>query len=399
MVGFKSVATLFLAALPFGSAKPVASPAGTTYIVALKDGIATSQVASHIQWVNDIHARSLGRRDLNLAGLDKKYDFAGFQGYAGAFDAATIEQIRQNPEVAYVEADQVYSLFDLTTQSGATHGLGTISHRQSGSQDYVYDSSAGQGSYGYVVDSGVNVDHVEFEGRATKGYNAAGGADEDTIGHGTHVSGTIASKSYGVAKKANIISVKVFKGRTSSTSIILDGFQWAVKDIISKNRKSRAVINMSLGGPVSQAFDDAVEKAYQSGVLSVVAAGNENQDCSNVSPARAPNAITVAAVNADWERWLWNSQQGSNYGAPVDIHGPGQDVLSTWIGSNTATNTITGTSMATPHVVGLALYLAVLENLTTPAAITARIKELGTPDAVIGNIDGTVNLLSYNGNQ
>lgn len=155
---------------------------------------------------------------------------------------------------------------------------------------------------------------------------------------------------------------------------------------------------MSLGGPVSQAFDSAVENAYRSGVLSIVAAGNENQDSSNVSPARAPNAITVAAVNSNWNRWYWNSRQGSNYGAPVDIYAPGEDVLSTWIGSNTATNTITGTSMATPHIAGLAIYLAVLENLNTPAAVTARIKALGTKNKVIGNKANTVNLLSYNGN-
>lgn len=290
-------------------------------------------------------------------------------------------------------------MYGLTTQSNVPHGLATISHRQPGSSQYIYDTSAGEGSFAYVVDSGVNINHVEFEGRASRGYNAAGGDDTDSLGHGTHVSGTIASKSYGVAKKAKIISVKVFVGRTADTSIILDGYQWAVKDIVAKNRQSRSVINMSLGGPVSQAFDSAVASAYQQGVLSVVAAGNENQDSANVSPARSPNAITVAAVNSQWNRWVWNSQQGSNYGRPVDIYAPGEDVLSTWIGSNTATNTITGTSMATPHIAGLALYLAVLENLNTPAAVTNRLKQLGTVNKVVGNPANTVNLLSYNGNQ
>ncbi|KAJ6785330.1 hypothetical protein PWT90_02597 [Aphanocladium album] len=394
MVGFKSFASLFLAAV--GAAAPTASSG--KYIVTLKEGTAASAVQSHIQWVEGVHARSIGRRDQNLAGLEKTYEIGNFNGYAGNFDAATIEEIRNNPEVAYVEPDQKWTLFDLTTQSGVPHGLATISHRSSGSSSYVYDDSAGEGAYAYVVDSGVNIDHVEFEGRASRGYNAAGGQDVDSLGHGTHVSGTIASRAYGVAKKAKIISVKVFEGRTADTSVILDGYQWAVKDIVNKGRQSRAVINMSLGGPVSQAFDSAVENAYRSGVLSVVAAGNENQDCSNVSPARAANAITVAAVNSNWNRWYWNSRQGSNYGAPVDIYGPGEDVLSTWIGSNTATNTITGTSMATPHIAGLAIYLAVLENLNTPSEITARIKQLGTKNKVIGNKSNTVNLLSYNGN-
>ncbi len=302
-------------------------------------------------------------------------------------------------QVEEVELDQEWTLYALTTQSNVPHGLATISHRQSGSNSYVYDSSAGQGAYAYVVDSGVNIDHVEFEGRATRGYNAAGGQDVDTLGHGTHVSGTIASKTYGVSKKANIVSVKVFSGRTADTSVILDGYNWAVNDIVSKRRQTRSVINLSLGGPPSTAFDRAVASAYQQGVLSVVAAGNENQDSNNVSPARAAQAITVAAVNSSWQRWVWNAQQGSNYGTPVDIYAPGEDVLSTWIGSTTATNTITGTSMASPHIAGLAIYLAVLENLNTPAAVTNRIKALGTKDKVIGNVGSTVNLLSYNGNQ
>ncbi|KAM3544828.1 Alkaline protease 1 [Beauveria bassiana] len=395
MVGFKSFAALFLAAL--GAAAP--APSGGKYIVTLKDGVTAGKVASHLQWVNDVHARSLGRRDLNLNGVEKTYEIGSFNGYAGNFDAATIEEIRNNPEVEEIELDQEWTLYALTTQSDVPHGLSTISHRQSGASNYIYDSTAGQGAYAYVVDSGVNIDHVEFEGRATRGYNAAGGEDVDTIGHGTHVSGTIASKSYGVAKKASIVSVKVFSGPTADTSVILDGYNWAVNDIVSKRRQSRSVINLSLGGGASTAFDRAVASAYQQGVLSVVAAGNENQDANNVSPARAPQAITVAAVNSEWSRWIWNTRQGSNYGTPVDIYAPGEDVLSTWIGSNTATNTITGTSMATPHIAGLAIYLAVLENLSTPAAVTNRIKQLGTKDKVVGNVGNTVNLLSYNGNQ
>ncbi|EGX91264.1 alkaline serine protease Alp1 [Cordyceps militaris CM01] len=395
MVGFKSFAALFLAAL--GTAAP--APSGGKYIVTLKDGATASKVESHLQWVNDVHARSVGRRDLNLNGVEKTYGIGSFNGYAGNFDAATIEEIKNSPEVAAVELDQKWTLYALTTQSNVPHGLATISHRQSGASNYIYDSTAGQGAYAYVVDSGVNIGHVEFEGRATRGYNAAGGEDVDTLGHGTHVSGTIASKSYGVAKKASIVSVKVFSGRTADTSVILDGYNWAVNDIVAKRRQTRSVINLSLGGPASTAFDSAVASAYNQGVLTVVAAGNENQDSRNVSPARAPQAITVAAVGATWARWVWNAQQGSNYGTPVDIYAPGEDVLSTWIGSTTATNTITGTSMASPHIAGLAIYLAVLENLNTPAAVTNRIKALGTANKVTGNVGSTVNLLSYNGNQ
>lgn len=134
-----------------------------------------------------------------------------------------------------------------TTQTGATWGLGSISSRQPGSTTYRYDDSAGEGSYAYVVDSGININHNEFEGRAEQGYNAAGGEFDDTFGHGTHVAGTIGGKTYGVAKKATLVDVKVFIGRQSTTSIILDGYQWAVEDIVAKGRASRSVINMSLG--------------------------------------------------------------------------------------------------------------------------------------------------------
>lgn len=399
MVNFKNLASALLAALPLGLAAP--APANNNgYIITLKKDIAATGVESHIEWVNHVHARSLGRRDLNLAGVEKTYNVGNFHGYAGAFDAATIAEIRNNPDVATVEVDGVVTMFGLTTQSGATHGLGTISHRASGSTDYIYDTSAGEGTYSYVVDSGIRITHQEFGGRATNGYNAYGGAFTDENGHGTHVAGTIGSNTYGVAKKTNIIAVKVFgSGSTTSNSIILDGLQWAINDIVAKGRQSRAVINMSLGGSASTATDNMVKSAFDSGVLCVVAAGNENQNAGNVSPARSPYALTVAAVNAQWKRWYWNSRQASNYGAVVDIQAPGEEVLSLGIASNTATISFTGTSMASPHVAGLAVYLMALENLTTPTATKNRILALGTKNKVVNNISGTVNLLSYNGNQ
>jgi subtilisin family serine protease len=151
--------------------------------------------------------------------------------------------------IVYLDYEESSELSDraLTTQSGAPWGLGAISHKSAGSTSYVYDTTAGSGSYGYVVDSGINVAHTDFGGRATLGYNAAGGAHTDTLGHGTHVAGTIGGTKYGVSKKANLISVKVFSGNSAATSVILDGFNWAVNDITSKNRAGKSVINMSLG--------------------------------------------------------------------------------------------------------------------------------------------------------
>ncbi|KAB8250858.1 subtilisin-like protein [Aspergillus flavus] len=364
------------------------------YIVTFKPGIDEAKIQEHTTWATNIHQRSLERRgatggDLPV-GIERNYKINKFAAYAGSFDDATIEEIRKNEDVAYVEEDQIYYLDGLTTQKSAPWGLGSISHKGQQSTDYIYDTSAGEGTYAYVVDSGVNVDHEEFEGRASKAYNAAGGQHVDSIGHGTHVSGTIAGKTYGIAKKASILSVKVFQGESSSTSVILDGFNWAANDIVSKKRTSKAAINMSLGGGYSKAFNDAVENAFEQGVLSVVAAGNENSDAGQTSPASAPDAITVAAIQKSNNRASF-----SNFGKVVDVFAPGQDILSAWIGSSSATNTISGTSMATPHIVGLSLYLAALENLDGPAAVTKRIKELATKD-VVKDVKGSPNLLAYN---
>lgn len=150
---------------------------------------------------------------------------------------------------------------------------------------------------------------------------------------------------------------------------------------------------MSLGGPISSAFNSAVNAAYTSGVLSIVAAGNEAQNSANVSPASAANAFTVGATTRSDSLASY-----SNYGSVVDILAPGSSVTSAWIGSTSATNTISGTSMAAPHVAGLALYLKALEGVTTPAATSARIKALGSSGLISGLPSSTVNLLAYNGN-
>ncbi|KAF7118171.1 hypothetical protein CNMCM5793_007572 [Aspergillus hiratsukae] len=366
------------------------------YIVTFKPGTDAAAIESHTLWATDLHKRNLERRDATHsdtpAGIEKNYKIKDFAAYAGSFDDATIEEIRKSADVANVEEDQIWYIDALTTQSGAPWGLGSISHRGQYSTNYIYDTSAGAGTYAYVVDTGINVNHVQFGGRASLAYNAAGGQHVDSVGHGTHVAGTIGGSTYGVAKRTNLLSVKVFQGESSSTSIILDGFNWAVNDIVNKGRTRKSAINMSLGGGYSYAFNNAVQSAYQSGVLSVVAAGNENVDASNTSPASAPNAITVAAINSGNARASF-----SNYGSVVDIFAPGQNILSAWIGSNTATNTISGTSMATPHIVGLSVYLMGLESLSGPAAVTARIKQLATTGVVTGT-NGSPNLLAYNGN-
>ncbi|KAI1079014.1 peptidase S8/S53 domain-containing protein [Whalleya microplaca] len=372
------------------------------YIVTLKPGITTETFKTHVNWARDIHSRSLSKR--SFAGIQHEYHINNWNAYAAEFDAWTLARIRNCSDVYDIEKDQVWRLFDepsktelsaraLVTQTGATWGLGTISHKSPGSTTYIYDSSAGQGTYAYIIDTGILATHNQFGGRASLGYNAVGGGTADTVGHGTHVAGTIGGTTYGVAKKTNIIAVKVFQGTSGSTSVILNGLNWAVNDITSKGRKSKAAINMSLGGGTSTAFNNAVNAAYTSGVLSVVAAGNDAKDAANTSPASAANAVTVGAIDSSWRIASY-----SNYGAVVDIFAPGSNVLSAWIGSNSATNAISGTSMATPHITGLALYLMAYEGLSTPAAVTARIKALATANKITGIPNGTVNAIGYNGN-
>ncbi|KAF2762816.1 serine endopeptidase [Pseudovirgaria hyperparasitica] len=394
-----------IAAPVVSSARRDASP--TKYIVTLKPN-ANVDLETHLSWVDGIERRSLNARQ--TTGIENRYSINSFQAYAGEFDDATLAEIRKNPDVAAIEKDSIMHLYEgnapkakreLTTQSGATWGLGTISHRKNGTTEYAYDTSAGAGTYAYVVDTGVVLSHEEFEGRATFGFTAFPGEETDTLGHGTHVSGTIGGKTYGVSKKTNIISVKIFQGAEGNTTTVLSGFEWAVNDIVSKNRTAVSVINMSLGGESSEAWKKAIQAATDQGVLSVVAAGNGDpetglpQPVEDFSPANAPSAITVGAVDTTWA-----TAEFTNYGPLVDVMAPGVDVTSAWIGSNNATRTISGTSMACPHVVGLALYLMAHEGLTTPKAVTERIVSLGTSGGVTNKetLKGSPNLISFNGN-
>ncbi|KAF2169741.1 hypothetical protein M409DRAFT_52248 [Zasmidium cellare ATCC 36951] len=367
------------------------------YIVTLKSSLTAEATEGHVSWATELSSNALRRRQENGTSSDfKKYQIPGFNAYSGYFDAASIGEIEASEEVANVEPDVLVFATVLTSQSNAPWGLGRISTQsESGSDTYVYDTSAGSDTYAYIIDSGINVDHEDFGGRASLGETFVSGAHVDDAGHGTHVAGTIGGSTYGVAKNTNLVSVKVFDSSgQSATSIIMSAFEWAVNDIVGGGRAARSVINMSLGTtnqPI-QAFNDMVDAASEQGVLSVVAAGN-GIDASNVSPASAPSAITVGAVDSDNARGYF-----SNFGTTVDIHGPGVDITSAWIGSNSAVNTISGTSMATPHIAGLAVYLKALESgLDSVSAITARIIELAT-EGQVSDVMGSPNLIGYNGN-
>ncbi|KAH6646634.1 alkaline protease [Truncatella angustata] len=371
------------------------------YIVTLKNNISTADVRNHLDWVDSMHSLKFGKR--KAAGVDKTYNIQDWNAYAGEFDSDTIEEIKSDAAVASVEEDQVWYIFNgssktdhiaraLATQTNTTWGLATVSHREPDFTSYVYDSTAGSGTYAYIVDSGILTTHIEFGGRASYGYNAVGGPNVDSYGHGTHVAGIISGATYGVSKLTKDIAVKVFEGESTLVSIILDGYSWAVNDITSKSRQSKSVISISISGRYSAIFNDAIDVAYSSGILTVVAAGNEATDAAIVSPASAPHALTVGALDSNW-----SEADYSNYGPILDIYAPGTEILSAWIGSDTDTYIDSGTSMATPHVTGLALYLMALEGLSGPDAVIARIKSLATSDMITGLSSGSPNLILCNG--
>ncbi|EMT63074.1 peptidase S8/S53 domain-containing protein [Fusarium oxysporum II5] len=362
------------------------------YIVTLKQKLDEKKVEQHIDWVDSIHNGSVFRRTED--GVKLVWNETTYKGYSGDFDKQTIKEIKKSKDVLAVEPVRKINLYETITQQRSTWGLGSISHRTPHFNNYIYDSSAGAGTYAYVVDTGINIGHDEFQGRAALGYNAYPGAEfVDANGHGTHCAGTIAGKEYGVAKRANLIAVKVFHTGSSRTDIVLDGYNWAVTNITNTpGRKEQAVISMSLGGSRSDAFNAAVQAAYSAGVHTVVAAGNDNADAAKYSPASAPNATTIGAIDVDNKRAIF-----SNYGELVDLFAPGVNVKSAWYTSNSATNTISGTSMACPHVAGLSLYLRAKEGLTTPESVARRLKELATSGVVQDAGSGSPNLLAYNG--
>ncbi|RGP81465.1 hypothetical protein FLONG3_403 [Fusarium longipes] len=362
------------------------------WVVAIKPE-ASSELQYHVRWVNELHTRNMQKRGEVAIGIETTFKFPGFAGYSGSFDEETLEELKANPNITAIEQDHEVHLAALTSQQNPPWSLSAISHANppSASGSYIYDSTAGEGTFAYVLDSGLYAKHNDFEGRATLAYDATGGAATDQ-GHGTHVAGIIGSKTYGVAKKTSILGVQVTGTDVGQASWILAGITWTVNDILAKKRVGKSVVNMSISTTNSAIMNNAVKSMIDSGIPVVVAAGNYNIDAADTSPANLPEAITVAASNRDFRRW-----QHSNWGSTVDLFAPGQDIPSTWVGSADKVYTTSGTSMASPYVAGVAAYLLALEGPKSPAALKKRILDLATSD-LISDAKGVPNLLLYNGN-
>ena len=298
---------------------------------------------------------------------------------------AQMRELATLPEVDYIEADQVVSL--TANQSNATWGIDRVDSRSGRDGNYEYEAS-GDGVHAYVVDTGVRSSHREFSGRIGEGFSSVtdGRGAEDCNGHGTHVAGTMAGSKYGIAKDATIHAVRVLDCQGSgSNSGVIGGVEW-----VAKNAQLPAVANMSLGGGVSAALDQAVGAAIRAGVVFVVAAGNSNADACQTSPARAPAAITVGSTDRNDRR-----SNFSNYGRCLDIFAPGSDIQSSWSNSDSDSKTISGTSMAAPHVAG-AVALLLEENSN---ASTGRIESLllaNATDSAIASVGrGSPNKFLY----
>ncbi|KAF1976766.1 oryzin precursor [Bimuria novae-zelandiae CBS 107.79] len=406
MPSFQQLFALAAASFPFlTQAAPVSTATGDVvpgnYIIMLQPDADVATVESHFLKVRDIHSRNVKRGNLagrEAAGIEHQYGFGSFKGYAGSFDATTIDELRSLPEVLIIEEDTIMTTSDFVTQSMPENwGLAAISSRTNGSTEYVYDSSAGEGTYSYIVDTGIRITHQEFEGsRAIWGYNAVNDLNTDNAGHGTHVAGTAVGKTYGVAKKSTAVAVKVFEDDSALASVVIAGFNWAVQDIVEKNRTSTAVINMSVSSGASAIWDAAMTAAWNQGVLSVAASGNENRAASEHSPCRSPEVICVGNLQKNDARY--GGTFGSNWGPEVDIFAAGAAVISAYYTSDTATQSLSGTSMASPHVAGLVSYLRGLEGPMSAAAVKARVFELAIPGRVI-DAKGSANLVAYNGAQ
>jgi subtilisin family serine protease len=354
------LALLLLAAVP-ASAAPLAPIFGANsptairgqYIVVLKPD-ATSRLDELIA-----AAEQAGVGETRLL---ERYD-AALNGFAAVLPERAVEALRLHPAVDYIEVDQTVQLE--TTQSPVTWGLDRIDQRALPlSNSFTYNRT-GSGVTAYIIDTGIRFSHNEFGGRAVSGVDKIdGGSADDCNGHGTHVAGTVGGATYGVAKGVRLVAVRVLNcSGSGSTSGVIGGVDW----VTSNHQAGQpAVANMSLGGGVSTSLDTAVKNSISDGVTYAIAAGNSNANACNYSPARVSNAITVGATTSSDTRASY-----SNYGSCLDIFAPGSSITSAWYNSNTATNTISGTSMATPHVAGVAaLYLQ-----GNPGASPATVRE------------------------
>ena len=380
-----AVAALGLAAacsdaVPTQSAAPAGAP-----LLASAQGIAG-------QYIVVLNEGANPRSVAAVAGVSPRYVYTtAVNGFAAALNQGQLTALQHNPNVAYIEQDQPVAASVL--QTGATWGLDRIDQASLPLSTTFSYSNTGLGVRAYIVDTGILLTHTDVAGRAVTGYDAvtAGGTATDCNGHGTHVAGTVGGTLYGVAKAASLVAVRVLDCAGSGTTAgVIAGVDW-----VANNHVKPAVANMSLGGGASTTLDNAVKNAIAKGVTFAVAAGNGNflgiaANACNYSPARVPEAITVGATTSTDAKASY-----SNYGTCVDIFAPGSSITSAWYTSPTATNTISGTSMASPHVAGVAALYLQSNPGAAPATVSGAITGGATLNKVTSPGSGSPNRLLF----
>lgn len=359
---------------PFGPSQPIAG----RYIVVFKDNVANP-------------AAETANLMRGLGGTLHHTYARAIKGFAASLPEAALQGIRNNPNVDYIEQDQSVSLNEVAsprTQNNATWGLDRID-QASRPLDLLYHANyVGTGVNAFIIDTGIRADHVEFTGRMLPGYNVIADTNgtNDCNGHGTHVAGTVGGATWGVAKGVSLTPVRVLDcGGSGTWSGVIAGIDWVANSTLRP-----AVANMSLGGGASASVDAAVEGAVSRGVTMVVAAGNSNADACNSSPARAPGAITVGATTSSDARASY-----SNYGSCLDLFAPGSSITSAWNSSATATNILNGTSMASPHVAGVAALALAANPAASPAAVASFLTTYATANVLTLVGTGSPNKLVY----
>ncbi|MEV0681453.1 S8 family serine peptidase [Actinosynnema sp. NPDC050436] len=361
-----------------GSIRGAGAPGAVkdAYIVVFKDSAVGAQQAP--AKAGDLAAKYGGKVKLTYT--------AALRGFSVAMTEAQARRLAADPAVDYVEQDGIAKASGV--QDNPTWGLDRVDQKNLPlDKKYNYANTASNVT-AYVVDTGIHKAHSDFGGRAVDGYDFI---DNDSVaqdcnGHGTHVAGTIGSTTYGVAKGVRLVAVRVLNCQGQGEwSQVIGGIDW-----VAKNAVKPAVANMSLGGGADSSVDNAVKKAVAAGVTFAVASGNDNKDACSTSPARTPEAITVNATDSSDTRSTF-----SNYGSCTDIFAPGTGITSTW--NNGGTNSISGTSMATPHVAGAAALYLSGNTSATPAQVAKALTDNATSGAVKSPGSGSPNKLLYTG--
>ncbi len=356
---------------PYAASQPIPG----RYIVVFKNSVSNPAMEA------DQVVRGLGGQ------LHHVYTHA-IKGFAATLPEAALQGLRNHPLVDYLEVDQTVALQQTSPENNATWGLDRIDQADRPLSGQYYFNYTGAGVNAFIIDTGLRQDHAEFSGRIKPGYSGVqdGNGTNDCHGHGTHVAGTVGGFTWGVAKGVALIPVRVLDcAGSGSWSGVIAGVDWVAGSTLRP-----AVANMSLSGGVSVAVNSAVAGAVSKGVTMVVAAGNSSADACKYSPAKEPSAITVGATDSgDARAWY------SNYGSCVDMFAPGSAITSAWNTSSTATNILSGTSMATPHVAGVAALALAANPAASPAAVASFLTSNATADRLSAIGTGSKNLLAY----